>query len=223
MWKFWMLIVLCLVACGQTSGSKKDAKPSDGEKPSSEALEAAVLKALKKTGMDSFASGCGVNGGPPTKLDTVELVEWGDANAREGYLPAKINVAGTCSAEWPRCGEHKMQLCPPQPEKFKTTKPITFRLKKGDFDEWTAEPVQPRNDDPGANEAANAGALDDLKAKKAAEDKAAQDLFDEMYEGSARPAGSGGDEKERLKKQLEDAKSGACRCKASDPLCDCAP
>jgi hypothetical protein len=96
-------------------------------------------------------------------------------------------------------------------------------LKKGDFDEWTAEPVDQRNDDPGASQAANAGKLDDLKAKKAAEDKAAQDLFDEMYEGSAKPAGSGGDEKERLKKQLEDAKGGACRCKASDPLCDCAP
>lgn len=41
-------------------------------------------------------------------------------------------------------------------------------------------------------------------------------------DNAAKPAGSGGDEKERLKKQLEDAKKSACNCVASDPLCDCA-
>jgi hypothetical protein len=96
MWKVWMLIVLCLVACGQKSGSKDDDK--GGDKPSSKALEAAVFKALKKEGLIKFTTRCGVMFGPPTKLDTVEVVEWGEANPKEGYIPAKISVSGTCSA-----------------------------------------------------------------------------------------------------------------------------
>ena len=79
---------------------------------------------------------CGVMHGPITEVTKVEVVERGEQ--KDGHASVKVNVSGTCMAQFPRCGSNKNQLCPPEPTKFTTEKPMAFRLKQDDFGKWKA-------------------------------------------------------------------------------------
>lgn len=72
-----------------------------------------------------------------TEMTKVEVAERGEQ--KESYWPVKVNVSGTCMAQFPRCGSDKKQLCPPEPTKFTTEKPVALRLRKDDFGKWKAD------------------------------------------------------------------------------------
>jgi hypothetical protein len=136
------LAVILLASSALLQGCKGSA-----DRPTDEALKAAIAVSLKEKGMNEFVMGCGVMKGDLKALDTVEVVAWGEKNEPAGYIPVKVHVSGTCEAQNPRCGADNNQLCPPEDESFNTRKeglssdqerPIVFHLKKGDFDAWTA-------------------------------------------------------------------------------------
>jgi len=69
----------------------------------------------------------------------VEVLQRGEPNEKEGYLPVRTKITGTCEAQFARWGASKNDLCPPEATEFTTEKPIAFRLKRDDYGKWMAE------------------------------------------------------------------------------------
>jgi len=110
--------------------------------PTDDELTVAVTETAKaSSGYGPFTgttSGpCGVMQAPITEVTKVEEVERGEQ--KEGYLPVKVNVSGTCMAQFPRCGADNNHICPPEPTKFTTRDPVALRLRKDDFGKWKAD------------------------------------------------------------------------------------
>jgi hypothetical protein len=125
---FLGVLVVVVAACGKGG-------PSDAE------ITAAVQQAAEKSRGFADLTGdtwpCGAMNAPIKKVSKVEVAERGED--REGYVPVKVKISGTCMAQFPKCGASKNELCPEAPTEFTTDKPVAFRLKKDDYGKWTAE------------------------------------------------------------------------------------
>jgi len=129
--RFFLGILVALAACRKGGG------PSDAEV--SEAVTTAAKEAKGFADLTGSTWPCGMMNAPIVKVAKVEIRERGAKNEKEGYIPIKATIAGTCMAQFARCGADKNSLCPPAETEFTMEEAIAFRLRRDDYGKWIAE------------------------------------------------------------------------------------